>query len=354
MSHFLIPALSGLDPYVPGEQPQDRRYVKLNTNESPFPPSPRVLDALSREEVSRLNLYSDPTALPLRRAIAEQYGVSPDNVFCGNGSDEVLGFSFLAFADTAHPVTFPAVSYGFYRVFAGLFRVPARTVPLREDFTVPVEPFLNTGGMVVLANPNAPTGIALPLEEVERIVRANSDHIVLVDEAYVDFGGESALPLLKSCPNLLIVRTFSKSRSLAGARLGYALANAPVIEDLNRVRYSFHPYNVNRLSMAAGAAAVADEAYFAACTAAIRQTRAWTVGELENLGFTVLPSQANFVFARHDRLAGETVYRKLKEDGVLVRWFDGDRIRDYVRITIGSMEQMETLVEALTALLEEL
>ena len=241
MSDFLIPALAGLDPYVPGEQPQGREYVKLNTNESPFPPSPRVLDALSREEVSRLNLYSDPTALPLRRAIADTYGLSPDNVFCGNGSDEVLGFSFLAFADGAHPVTFPAVSYGFYRVFANLFRVPTNAVPLREDFTVPVEPFLGTGGMVVLANPNAPTGISLPLAEVERIVRANPDHIVLVDEAYVDFGGESALPLLASCPNLLIVRTFSKSRSLAGARLGYALANAPVIEDLNRVRCSFHP-----------------------------------------------------------------------------------------------------------------
>ena len=214
MSDFLIPALAGLDPYVPGEQPQGREYVKLNTNESPFPPSPRVLDALSREEVSRLNLYSDPTALPLRRAIADTYGLSPDNVFCGNGSDEVLGFSFLAFADGAHPVTFPAVSYGFYRVFANLFRVPTNAVPLREDFTVPVEPFLGTGGMVVLANPNAPTGISLPLAEVERIVRANPDHIVLVDEAYVDFGGESALPLLASCPNLLIVRTFSKSRSL--------------------------------------------------------------------------------------------------------------------------------------------
>ena len=171
MSDFLIPALAGLDPYVPGEQPQGREYVKLNTNESPFPPSPRVLDALSREEISRLNLYSDPTALPLRRAIADTYGLSPDNVFCGNGSDEVLGFSFLAFTDGAHPVTFPAVSYGFYRVFANLFRVPTNAVPLREDFTVPVEPFLGTGGMVVLANPNAPTGISLPLAEVERIVR---------------------------------------------------------------------------------------------------------------------------------------------------------------------------------------
>ena len=200
MSDFLISALAGLDPYVPGEQPQGREYIKLNTNESPFPPSPRVLDALSREEVSRLNLYSDPTVLPLRRAIADTYGLSPDNVFCGNGSDEVLGFSFLAFADGAHPVTFPAVSYGFYRVFANLFRVPARTVPLREDFTVPVEPFLGTGGMVVLANPNAPTGIALPLAEVERIVRANPDHIVLVDKRMWTSAAKAPCPCLHPVP----------------------------------------------------------------------------------------------------------------------------------------------------------
>ena len=227
MSDFLISALAGLDPYVPGEQPQGREYVKLNTNESPFPPSPCVLDALSREEVSRLNLYSDPTALPLRRAIADTYGLSPDNVFCGNGSDEVLGFSFLAFADGAHPVPFPAVSYGFYRVFANLFRVPTNAVPLREDFTVPVEPFLGTGGMVVLANPNAPTGISLPLAEVERIVRANPDHIVLVDEAYVDFGAESCVPMIYRYDNLLVTQTMSKSRSLAGGRVGYGVDRGP-------------------------------------------------------------------------------------------------------------------------------
>lgn len=353
MSDFLISALAGLDPYVPGEQPQGREYVKLNTNESPFPPSPRVLDALNREEVSRLNLYSDPTALPLRRAIADVYDLSPDNVFCGNGSDEVLGLSFLAFADAAHPVTFPAVSYGFYRVFANLFRVPTNAVPLRDDFTVPVEPFLGTGGMVVLANPNAPTGISLPLAEVERIVRANPDHIVLVDEAYVDFGGESALPLLASCPNLLIVRTFSKSRSLAGARLGYALANAPVIDDLNRVRCSFHPYNINRLSMLAGIEAMRDTAYFESCVQSVVRQRGETAAELRGLGFSMTDSRANFLFAAHPALTARGYYEALKARGVLIRCWDDPALREHVRITIGTREQMRRLVLETRAILSE-
>lgn len=353
MSDFLIPALAGLDPYVPGEQPQGREYVKLNTNESPFPPSPCVLDALNREEVSRLNLYSDPTALPLRRAIADVYDLSPDNVFCGNGSDEVLGFSFLAFADGAHPVTFPAVSYGFYRVFANLFRVPTNAVPLREDFTVPAEPFLGTGGMVVLANPNAPTGISLPLAEVERIVRANPDHIVLVDEAYVDFGGESALPLLASCPNLLIVRTFSKSRSLAGARLGYAFANAPVIDDLNRVRCSFHPYNINRLSMLAGIEAMRDTAYFESCVQSVVRQRGETAAELRGLGFSMTDSRANFLFAAHPALTARGYYEALKARGVLIRCWDDPTLREHVRISIGTREQMRRLVLETRAILSE-
>ena len=299
MSDFLIPALAGLDPYVPGEQPQ----AAGTSSSTPT----KVLSSLAQRAgraQPRGSLPPQPLLRPhgpaASRAIADTYGLSPDNVFCGNGSDEVLGFSFLAFADGAHPVTFPAVSYGFYRVFANLFRVPTNAVPLREDFTVPVEPFLGTGGMVVLAS-NAPTGIALPLAEVERIVRANPDHIVLVDEAYVDFGGESALPLLESCPNLLIVRTFSKSRSLAGARLGYALANAPVIDDLNRVRCSFHPYNINRLSMLAGIEAMRDTAYFESCVQSVVRQRGETAAELRGLGFSMTDSRANFLFAAHPR-----------------------------------------------------
>ncbi|MEG1890631.1 MAG: histidinol-phosphate transaminase [Clostridia bacterium] len=344
MSVFLLPALRGLEPYVPGEQPRDPRCVKLNTNESPYPPSPHVLDALSREQANQLNLYSDPTALPLRRAIAEVYGLQPENVFTGNGSDEVLAFAFLAYADAEHPVIIPEVSYGFYRVFAKLFGVEPTLVPVNEDFTLPVERFCHAHGMVVFANPNAPTGIALPLGEVERIVTSNAGQVVLVDEAYVDFGGESALALLERCPNLLIVRTFSKSRSLAGARLGYALAGSALIADLDRVRNSFHPYSINRLSMLAGIEAMRDRAYFTECTRKIIAQRAETAKELCALGFTMTASEANFLFAAHPRLSAKSYYEKLRERGVLVRCFGGALMREHVRITIGTREQMRRLV----------
>ena len=342
MSRFLSTEAACLAPYTPGEQPTDAQYIKLNTNESPFSPSPRVVKALSRAEVLKLNLYS------------ARYGLRRENVLAANLSDEVLAFAFRAFCGQGRGVAYADITYGFYKAQSALFGLEATVVPLREDFTLRVEDYLNFPGTVVIANPNAPTGIALPRTDIQRLVESNPDRVVIVDEAYVDFGAESCVPMIYRYDNLLVTQTMSKSRSLAGGRVGYALGSPELIADLNRVKYSFHPYNVNRLSIAAGAAAVADEAYFAACTAAIRQTRAWTVGELENLGFTVLPSQANFVFARHSQLPGETLYRKLKENGVLVRWFDADRIRDYIRITIGSMEQMETLVEELTAILEEL
>ena len=287
-------------------------------------------------------------------AIARRYELKAKNVLAGNGSDEVLAFAFRAFCGAGQPVAFADVTYGFYKSQAALFDLDVKIIPLREDFTLHVDDYMDFPGTIVIANPNAPTGIAVPRNDIQRLLEANPDRVVIVDEAYVDFGAESCVPMIYRYDNLLVTQTMSKSRSLAGGRVGYALGSPELIADLNRVKYSFHPYNVNRLSIAAGAAAVADEAYFAACTAAIRQTRAWTVGELENLGFTVLPSQANFVFARHSQLPGETLYRKLKENGVLVRWFDADRIRDYIRITIGSMEQMETLVEELTAILEEL
>lgn len=354
MSRFLSTEAACLAPYTPGEQPTDAQYIKLNTNESPFSPSPRVVKALSRAEVLKLNLYSDPTCGVLTDAIAARYGLRRENVLAANGSDEVLAFAFRAFCGQGRGVAYADITYGFYKAQSALFGLEATVVPLREDFTLRVEDYLNFPGTVVIANPNAPTGIALPRTDIQRLVESNPDRVVIVDEAYVDFGAESCVPMIYRYDNLLVTQTMSKSRSLAGGRVGYALGSPELIADLNRVKYSFHPYNVNRLSIAAGAAAVADEAYFAACTAAIRQTRAWTVGELENLGFTVLPSQANFVFVRHSQLPGETLYRKLKENGVLVRWFDADRIRDYIRITIGSMEQMETLVEELTAILEEL
>ncbi|NLI23061.1 MAG: histidinol-phosphate transaminase [Clostridiales bacterium] len=353
MSDFLLPRLRTLDPYVPGEQPQDRRYVKLNTNESPFPPSPRVLDTLTREAVSRLNLYPDPLARALREAIAAEYGLEPDNVFVGNGSDEVLGFAFMAYADETRGVTLPDVSYGFYRVYAQLYRVHPVIVPLNEDFTLPAENFVGRRGMVALANPNAPTSLAMPLGEIERIIAGNPQNIVLIDEAYVDFGGETCLPLLSRYPNLLIVRTYSKSRSLAGGRLGYALASPAIIDDLNRVKNSFHPYSINNLTMLAGIEAMRDRDYFRSCVEAICAQRDASARELAAMGFSVLPSATNFLFASPPGMDGLTYYRKLKERGVLVRYLSQPMLARHVRITVGSADQMRALMDATRDILKE-
>ena len=354
MSRWISQEAERLAPYTPGEQPQDQQYVKLNTNESPFPPSPKVLKAINRAEILKLNLYSDPTCAALTEAIARRYELKAKNVLAGNGSDEVLAFAFRAFCGAGQPVAFADVTYGFYKSQAALFDLNVKIIPLREDFTLHVDDYMDFPGTIVIANPNAPTGIAVPRNDIQRLLEANPDRVVIVDEAYVDFGAESCVPMIFRYDNLLVVQTMSKSRSLAGGRLGFALGQPELIADLNRVKYSFNPYNINRLSMEAGAAAMADKAYFNACCASICRTRAWTAGELENLGFTVLPSQSNFLFARSDRIGGGELYRTLKKNGILVRWFDSDRIRDYVRITVGSMEQMEALIDALTALLEAL
>lgn len=353
MSDYLLPRLLALEPYVPGEQPQDKRYVKLNTNESPFPPSPRVLEALSREVVSGMNLYPDPLARTLRQTIAAEYGLTEANVFVGNGSDEVLGFAFMAYADETRGATMPEVSYGFYRVYAQLYGVTPTLVPLNEDFTLPVEKFMGQDQLVALANPNAPTSLALPLADVERIVAANPRSVVLVDEAYVDFGGESCVPLLSRYPNLLIVRTYSKSRSLAGGRLGYALASPSIIADLNRVKNSFHPYNINTLTMLAGIEAMRDRAYFERCVASICAQREQSAQELRALGFTVLDSATNFLFAAPPAMDGYTYYQRLKERGVLVRYLSLPTLTRFVRITVGSAEQMARLTEATRDILRE-
>lgn len=351
MSRFLSQEAQRLAPYTPGEQPQDQQYIKLNTNESPFPPSPKVLEAISQAEVSKLNLYSDPTCGQLNATIARRYGLKPEQVITGNGSDEILAFAFRAFCGEGKGVAYADITYGFYKAQVALFGLDATIVPLREDLTLRVDDYMDFPGTVVIANPNAPTGIPVSCDEIRRLLEANPDRIVIVDEAYVDFGGESCVSMLGDYENLLVVQTMSKSRQLAGARVGFALGSAELIADLNRVKYSFNPYNVNRLSLLAGTAAIEDEAYFQSCCSAIRENRAWTVGKLEALGFTVLPSQANFIFAKSDRISGGDLYRKLKENGILVRWFDSDRIRDYVRITIGSAEQMAALVEKITQLL---
>ena len=347
MSRFLNPRFETLEVYTPGEQPQDQVYTKLNTNESPYPAAPEVVAAIDAEQVRNLRLYSDPECKPLIAKLAEVYGLSPAQVFVSNGSDDILNFAFMAFSGQPGRAAFPDVTYGFYQVFADLHQVTATVIPLQPDFSVRVDDYLNLDQMIVLANTNAQVGRALSRQDMERITASNPDHVVVVDEAYVDFGAESCVPLIHQYPNLLVVQTFSKSRSMAGARLGFALGSAELIADLNRIKYSTNPYNVNRLTMAAGVAALEAQAYYDANSQKIQATRAWTVRELERLGFTVIPSQANFVLAGHSRVDGETIYRELKRRGILVRHFTAARIANFNRITIGSQEQMELLVRTL-------
>ncbi|MBE6601270.1 MAG: histidinol-phosphate transaminase [Ruminococcaceae bacterium] len=354
MSRFLAEKYQSLVAYTPGEQPTDMKYIKLNTNESPFPPSEGVIRAISKERVEELRLYSDPTCGVLREKIAKQFGVEKANVFVSNGSDDILNFSFMAFCDGSHTgVAFPEISYGFYSVYADLHRVDAKKIPLTKDFRVDYTDYLNVGRTVVIANPNAPTGIALSVREIEEIVKSNPDHVVLIDEAYVDFGAESALRLTEKYENLLVVRTFSKSYSLAGARLGFAIGHTSLIADLEKIKYSTNPYNINRLSLLAGAAAMDESDYYMENCKKIQENRAYTTDALRKLGFSVLPSSANFIFAKSDAIGGEELYLELKKRGILVRHFSTELIRDYNRITVGTIKEMQTLVETVRTILAE-
>ena len=347
MSKFIQERLRSLTEYVPGEQPQDKKYIKLNTNESPYPPSPYAVEAVTRETVEDLRLYSDPESKVLKEAIAKFYGLDAKNVFVSNGSDEVLNFFFMAFCDGEKKVCFPDISYGFYKVFGDLYSLDYETVPLKEDFSIDPDDYLNKGKNIVIANPNAPTGLALGLGDIEKIVSSNPQYVVVIDEAYVDFGAESAVELTKKYDNLLIVQTFSKSRSLAGARLGFAIANDEIIKDLEKIKYSTNPYNVNRLTQLLGAKTISDRDYFDSCRKKIMEAREYTTAELRKLGFDVLDSKANFIFAKSDRISGEDLYLALKDRGILVRHFTGERIREYNRITIGTMADMEEFVRVL-------
>ena len=311
MSRFLSGKYSSLTPYTPGEQPKERKYIKLNTNESPFPPSKKAVEA-SRRAAESLELYSDPEIKRLTEKIAEMCRVAPECVICTNGSDEILNFAFMAFCDREHPAVFPDITYGFYPVFAELNGVPYKEIPLREDFTVNVDDYVGINKNIFIANPNAPTGISISLDEIERIVSSNPDNIVVIDEAYVDFGGESAVALTQKYDNLLVTQTFSKSRSMAGARLGFGIASEAIIADLNTIRYSTNPYNVNSMTLAAGYGVLCDEQYTKDNCKKIAENREWFVSELKKLGYETLPSLANFVFAKNERLGGRETYLKLK------------------------------------------
>lgn len=351
MSRYLKEELQILRAYTPGEQPQDQAYIKLNTNESPYPPAPSVAAAITRQEVEQLRLYSDPTGAELKEKLARLYGMEPENVFLSNGSDEALNFAFLAYG--AAGVAYPDISYGFYPVFAQLHQLDAVEISLKEDFTVDYRDYCGIGRMVVLANPNAPTGRSIPVAEIRQICQSNPDHVVLIDEAYVDFGGQTALPLVQEFDNLLVSRTFSKSRCLAGGRLGYAFGSRALIEDLEKIKYSTNPYNLDRLTLRLGAATVEAEDYYREKCAAICAARQWTAGQLEALGFQVLPSQANFLFAKTEAMDGQALYQALKCRGILVRHFSHPRICQYNRITIGTQAQMEQLVQTLKEVLYE-
>ena len=352
MSRFFSDKFAELEAYVPGEQPKDQQYIKLNTNENAFPPHPAIAGAV-QEESANLHLYPDPECRDLREELAKTLGLKADELILTNGSDEILNFAFMAFCDRHIPAVFPDITYGFYPVFAKVDQVPYREIPLKDDLTIEVKDYFQTAGTIFIANPNAPTGIALPRNRIEEILQTNPYNVVVVDEAYVDFGAESCLPLIREYDNLLVTQTFSKSRSLAGGRLGFGAGNPELIRDLETIRYSTNPYNIDRLTLAAGIACLKNDEYNMKNCRIIMETREWTRKELEKLGFDVKPSSTNFLFARHPGLGGEELYRTLKEKGILIRHFSLERIKDYNRISIGTREQMEKFIAVVGEIIQQ-
>ena len=346
MKRFWSERIKNLVPYTPGEQPKDRVFIKLNTNENPYPPSPKVIAAIENAAGEGLRLYPDPEATALRQAIADYHGLKPEQVFCGNGSDEVLGLCFYAFFTPGKKVVFPDITYSFYPVYTELFGLDYEEIPLNEDFSLPVDQFLGGNGGAVICNPNAPTGRTLPLSDIRRILDANPDVVVLVDEAYADFGAQSAVELIGEYPNLVVVCTMSKSRSLAGMRIGYALGNADLIAGVNCVKNSFNSYPLDRLALAAGEAAIRDVEYFEQTRRNIMCTRDNTIVRLKELGFRVQDSNANFIFITHPDKSGQELQQGLRDRGILVRWFNKPRIDQYLRVSIGTDEDMEKMCAA--------
>lgn len=353
MTKFWSSMAKRAKPYIPGEQVNKQNIIKLNTNENPYPPSPNVISAINGEVNESLRLYPSPTMDELRSTIASHYGVTADNVFVGNGSDEILGFSFMGFFEPGKPIRFPDITYSFYPVYAKVFDIDYETVPLREDFTINKEDFFNAEGGVIFPNPNAPTSLYLGLADVEEIVQQNKDTVVIVDEAYIDFATESAVNLTKKYDNLLVIQTMSKSRSLAGLRVGLAIGNEQLINALVRMKDSFNSYPVDRLAQAGAIEAMKDVAYFEKTTEKIISTRERTIEALTALGFNVLSSAANFVFASHETVAAESLYEKLRERDILIRYFGTEPIENYVRISIGTDDEMDQFLRAVETIIAE-
>ncbi|WP_407275287.1 histidinol-phosphate transaminase [Halothiobacillus sp. DCM-1] len=351
MSRFWSPLVSRLSPYVPGEQPKIANLTKLNTNENPYGPSPKVLEAIRAEVGDRLRLYPDPEGTALKQAIASYHGLQTNQVFVGNGSDEVLAFIFQALFQHNEPILFPDVTYSFYPVYCGLYEIDYRLIPLAEDFSIRIADYAQPNGGIIFPNPNAPTGRALALAEIEALLQANTDSVVVIDEAYVDFGAESAIPLVNRYPNLLVSQTLSKSRSLAGLRVGFAVGHPELIEALIRVKDSFNSYPLDRLAIVGAAASFADEPYFQQTRQAVMASREALVAEMAKLGFETIPSAANFIFSRHPAQDAAKIAASLRERGVIVRHFRKPRIDQYLRITVGTPAQNATLIAALAEIL---
>lgn len=339
-------------PYVPGEQPKESNIIKLNTNENPYPPAPGVVKALEQFDTDRLRLYPEPDCKVLVDAIAEYYGLDSSQVFVGVGSDDVLAMIFMTFFNSEKPILFPDITYSFYDVWADMLRIPYEVKPLDENFLIKKEDYYGENGGVIFPNPNAPTGILMELSEIEEIVEHNRDVIVVVDEAYIDFGGKSALPLIEKYDNLLVVQTFSKSRSLAGMRIGFAMGNEKLIKYINAVKYSFNSYTMNQTALALGVEAIKDKQYFEETRQKVIATREWTKGELKKLGFSFGDSMSNFIFAAHESVPAKELFEALKKEHIFVRYFSKERISNYLRISIGTQQEMETFIHCLKGCLK--
>jgi histidinol-phosphate aminotransferase len=348
MSKYWSGNIALIEPYVPGEQPKDRRFIKLNTNENPYPPSPSVIRAVKKAANGNLRLYPDPECNELRKVISGYYKIDKDEVFIGNGSDEVLAFSFAAYFDNGKPVLFPDITYSFYPVYSQFFKLKYETVCLSQDFSIPVEKFLADNGGIIIPNPNAPTSKYLPIDGIKKILDYNLsiDKVVIIDEAYIDFGGQSAVGLIGSYPNLIVIQTLSKSRSLAGLRIGFAMGNRELIEGLNRVKSSINSYTVDRLAEAGAVAAFRDDRYFRMTSARIVKTRDRVSKKLRSAGFDTVESNANFIFISHPDMHAGEIYRRLKENGILVRYFNKPRIDNFLRVSIGTDKEMDVFVDA--------